>query len=506
MKKLFSLLLLLLIFLTTFSIIASIADVPTKEDENYWRELIQEKKKEISNIKKMSELPLKSLNDKVAEISRFRETSELKFDQLNLRLLTEVFTPYSFRATTKESCFVIEEFITQHTEANKLLNILSSYASIFEKVKMSINILLGKEIPADVKNSLGEMYSDVVYIGDRIVKIQDKLKAEIVIFDKDIKTVDTELLKFKDIVMKYMIQWYIMPSKDMYDPNAWKIIGAIYKDLFYSLYRNVLRGIPDFQNEWKGLVNSFSGGIFSFLLGWFLLHRFFKKEEAKRRMFIRALFWAAAGSILFIYTKLINFYPRIDFNYFLIAIFFVTSMVYLSWGFRCKEYVSERKSPFAPMLWLFIYGMILQFMDIYYPLLSVLWLLGIIISIPFLKRQIRMDYVVFEKNLLIISYVLYICCALIVLVGLTHLSILVILSWFIMCLSVQLGLNVNASGRKIIEHFAVGSHSLFKIIIIGIIAPVVWLVMIMFLYLWVVWQTLGSELLVIDFALIRIMG
>lgn len=498
MKKLFLFLLLLLISLPTISINASVVSSFTVEDKNYWREVVKDKGKEVSNIKKVGELFLESFNDKIIGISKFREASEFKFDQLKLRLITEIFTPYSFRATTREACLVIEEFIARYAEANKLLSVISGYVDTFERMKMSIDTLLSKEMPIDVKTALGSMHSDVACICDSVAKTQHKLKVELVAFDGVIKALNDGLPKFKYIVMKHIIEWYLVPSMIMYHPAEWRIFETIYKDWFRSFYHNVAQGVPDFQNEKGFLVSSFLCGVLAFLLGFFLLHKFLKKEEARRRMFTRSLFWAAIGSIIFVYTELINFYPRIHFNYFLIVIVLVISIMHLSWGFRCTECAPEKKSPFEPMLWLFVYGLVLQFIDIYYPVLSGLWLLGIIINFHYLKKQIRRNYFVFEKNLLIFSCILYICCAIMVLSGLTNLSILVILTWFIICLSIQLGFNVNTSARRIIEYFAGGSHSLLKIIVIGIIAPVVWLVMILFLYLWIVGQTFGSKLLTAD--------
>ena len=498
MKKLFSLLLLLLSIFITLSIGADIVNAITEEDENYWRDLVKDKGKEVSGIKAASNLFLDSFNTKIIKISRFRETSEFKFDQLKLRLITEVFSPYSFRSTTKEACLVVKDFTSKYASAYKLLGTISGYVDTFEQMKKSTDSLLSKEMPADVKSSLESMRSDLVYICERIGKIQDKLKTELVVFDRDIKALNAGLPNFKHIVMKYVRECYLVPSMSMYNPNEWKIFGAVYKSLACSFYHNVIQWGPDIHNELGFLVSSFSSGILAFLLGWFLLYKFFKNEEARRNMFIKSLFWAVLGGIVFVYTRLIDFYPRIHFNYFLIVIFFTTSIMYLSWGFRCREYAPEKKSPFAPMLRLFIYGMILQFIDIYDPVLSVLWLLGMVINISYLKKQIRKNYFVFEKNLLIISSILYICCILMVLIGLTNLSILVFLTWFLICLCLQLGFNVNASARKIIEYFAGGSHSLTKIIAVGVITPIVWLVMIVFLYLWVIGQIFGSELLITD--------
>lgn len=498
MKKSLLLSFLLLFLSITLSVNSSIINTVTAEDETYWGSLISDKEKEISHLKEVSLRSSEILDKKITEFSKFREDSIFKFDQLRLRLITGVFSTYAFRATSREICLVIKEFKAEYDMANKLLTFINSYADIIEETKKSIDILLNKNIPLAVQVSLKNMRSDMNISGNLIVRLRDKLKVVLDSYEKNIKFLDDNWPKFKDFVIEQALSCYLVPSNLMYHPDVWMVFEAIYKDWFHIFYHKLIQGIPDFRNEWNYLVNSFLGGIFMFLSGWFLFRKFLKNKEARRKMFTKSLFWGTLASVICVYSNLIDFYPRIYFNYFFIVIFTVTSIMYLSWGFRCTDITPEKKSPFVPMFWLFVYGIILQIMDVYLPISSILWLLGIIISILYLKKQIRKNYFAYENFLLILSFIIYICCAAIILIGLTDLSILVLLVWFVICLGIQFGLNVNASSRRIIEQFAGGSHSLLKIIIISIISPIIWLAMMVSIYYWLIAQTVGSEMLAVD--------
>lgn len=498
MKKLLFYLALLFLFIITLSAASNASNTLSEEDTIYWQELVKEKEKEILRINKVVDFYLKPLDKEISEIKDFRETSESRVNQLRFSLVTEVFNPYALRMNAREICLVVENYYAEYRRANKLLDDINSLVETIEAIKKSIDILLYKEVPADVKTSLDSMKADILDTNVHVVPLRDRLKTELLIYDKDTKIIANNLSKFKSMVRERIIHYYVVPSLMIYHPKAWFVVGIIYKDWFPGFLHKFFKGIPDFQNEWEFLAGSFLVGIFVFLLGWFFLDKFFKKEEASRKVFRKGLFWFTLSAVFFCYSSLIDFYPRLYFNYHLIGIFLLCSIMYVAWGFRCKEGVPDVKPPFVPMFWLFVYGLTLQFIDIYLPVLGVLWCFGIVTNLFCLKKQKNKNYLPFEKVLLIISIVLYICGIALVFCGLIYLSILMLLTWFLVCLTVQLGISVNTSSRKIVEYFAGGSHSLLKIIVIGITAPVVWLVMIITMYFWLIVQVFGAELLVVD--------
>jgi len=168
----------------------------------------------------------------------------------------------------------------------------------------------------------------------------------------------------------------------------------------------------------------------------------------------------------------------------------------LSWGLKSKHSVtSSLPHPLEPLFWLYVFGIILQILNVTSAVLTCLWIVGEIVTLFFMYRKIKFPYPLLEQTIIILSVIVCFISIIITSVGFVFLSILGLLVWFLLIIGLKFGININIAFKKAVASFCEEKYKLIKLFILGFDIPLIWCLIIFFIFFWLSNQLIETSLL-----------
>ena len=483
-----------LLFLSLIPCIhADKTDEKDVELEN-WKQVINVKGKEIAHFKELSNIICATMYEKLKALTKSKDETDLKLDQLRFDLITGSTSPYDYRQVLREICYVAYDFQSLLSSDSDDVAILSNYLDMITEAKESVKDLMeAKNISPEVIASLDKMDSDMSEIHAKFLYYRDAMKAGISQTSTYAGVSFDHPDKFNEVVFAQLKTFYLNPSSYFFSKSAWMMSKYLRQDWFNNLRIKIKQNFPDNQNEFTVLSICLVGGIIVFLIFNLLINKRSKLDKKKLKPFKESLLWFIMALVFIVYNYSVAFMPKNSIVLALAILFLIRSVMFLGWGLRVRKHdeLDSFATPFAPLFWLYVYGVVLQFTDQYMVVLSALWILGLLVFSFFTHRHLRKIFLSFEKILLSISMVLGVICIFLVLVGMVYTSIIIMMGWFLICLGIQLARHINYSFNGIVQYIE-GNYVVLKILLIGLSVPILWLFIILMIFMWGIGQIFGT--------------
>ena len=483
---------LLLIFIT--NLYSADKFTETEKEMESWKHVISGKQKEIAHFKELTSIICTNMEQLLKDLEKARDNTDLKLDQLRFDLVVGSTSPYDYRQVLREICHTALEFQHVLLVDNQKVDALTSYLDMINEAKLSLDELKkAKNLPPDIIRTLDDMDRDLGDIQIKFTYYRDALKSSLSKTNTYSGISFNNPTKFNEVVFNQLRSFYLTPDLDLFSKSAWMMSRYLGDDWINSFKLKMIENFPNNYDEVTVFTVCLISGIILFFIFSFIINKVVRLSEKHLKPFKKSLFWFILAIVLVTYNYNVEFMPKNSLVVLLAILFFVRSLLLLGWGLRVKdrENVDINSTPFAPLFWLYAYGVILQFLDQYFVFLSTTWLIGLVVFVFLAKKQFKKNFFSFEKTFLGISIAASIICILLTLAGLAYLSILSMMGWFLVCLGIQMARYIKYTFSDLVKYIE-GNYLMLKIILIGISIPVLWLFIILMIFMWGVGQVFGS--------------
>ncbi|HBM16739.1 MAG TPA: hypothetical protein DD381_10415 [Lentisphaeria bacterium] len=494
MRKVFNCLLIVLTALLIFNIYATDEISKDYELEN-WKALIGVKKQELAHFKEYANSTYGDIGKVLSTLARTKDDTDLKLSQLRFDLVSaQSKSPYEYRQVLRQIFYVAYKYQKIFNADKDDLAAISNYLELSGEALASLNDLKKvKNIPSDTVPMVDKMITDLKEVQSKFTSYKDSLDAELSKMDSYQGITFNNPSKFNEIVFKQLKAFYIYPNMDLYSRNTWEISRLLRKDWVDGLKLKVVQNFPNTMSEFQSLGLCIFGAIIAYFIVSILLKKISSLSKESLRPFRESAFWFIMAFIFIIYSYSLDFIPKDSIIHSLGILFLIRSMMLLGWGLRTRAFkdIDLKSAPFIPLFWLYFYGVILQFTDQYFVFISILWFIGLVVFYFWTKKRVRKNSLKFERSLQFLSMFLGLIAMLITCIGMVYLSILMMMAWFLICIGIQLARYINYSFHDLAEYIE-GNYVIFKVLLIGLSVPVLWLFIMFCIFIWGIGQVFGS--------------
>ena len=493
MKK--TLLFILLLIFTFLPLSSFSSNTASNSDTiEYWNNVLINRQKKLSHLRK--EIPIFNalIDKKSSNLNESKEFTEVKFQQLKFTLLTNLNSPYVFRLIVKELSHLLIQFENDLNANKTIQSSLNQHINILRAAKETLNILEQNKISSKLRESISEMKKSFSYINDRLIAQKDKLDKTIAdAVDLD-NSINKEKNEFDDFIWMQMKFYFLTPRDSLFSADTWFLFNYHFNEWSSIALTTLTEKIPDSPSEWLYLFLFLICGTPIYLIGKFLFSK--KFDIKKHKLLYSSWFWFVLAGTLIAYNYYAMHFPETLVAYVIAIICLIRGIMNLSWALKSRQKIEDNLShPLEPLFWLYVFGIILQTLNIASVMLTCLWIAGEFVTLVFMYKKTKLPYPIFEKSIIILSIILCFISIIITSVGFVFLSILGALAWFLLVIGLKFGININIAFKEIVDSFNKEKYILSKLFILGFGIPLIWCIIIFFIFFWLSNQLIETSIL-----------
>ena len=432
--------------------------------------------------------------------------------------------PYEYRILSVGFLELLKE---SRKNYDQLLEIYNQHVSTVEAFKEQLNALesiipLSKQYPISTETiiSIKNRFSEIItHLENHI----DILKPVITEGKKYIDNLDQIYLKkIKANVLERLNYFFLTKSANYYNRYYFRNLYDHSESMLMTIFNNLKYKFPYSLEDIVfiiALLILLRGFVYSFCM--MIARKYFLKKISKSnfKQIFKVFGWYLSG-LVFAICDLYYIFPYDIIIYKLIVICYLKAVIETI--ICLNNYDNKVKSltlPLNTFFYLFIYSIVFQELQIFPALLIIMWPAGILVTMYAVYKKYKIDRSHLGKKLLVFYLLFFAGLIVLNFLNYVYLSVFLFLLMFVF----NIGLLFGASITKLIKKRFIKIPYLQKrrflsIILKGIIIPLIWLAIIMFIFYWLSYQLLapsllfhfftksvtlwGSEIPIIDFVLL----
>ncbi len=458
-------------------------------ETKYWSELLRGKEKELSLIEREMQIYYREIAERVLRLEAMRRLVEVRTHQFTFALIASTRSPYEFRLLCKDIYSLVTKGRHERDEAERLLGEINEGLRMLSLMRAEMESLKGdtKDIPPEMRETAGRIVNLLADLEGKLLTRRDSLAGELAKFNEQRDVWRASFEKFEKDIPARLTAYFFNVDASVFSVETWSYVSFSCHEWVEMLPYTLARKVPDETRKWFLIGFCVCVGLLFFTVArMVLVRRVYPAWGVKVEsmgLFRDALLWASLAGGLFLASVMLKF-PETVLLTRLAVILVARAAMDFSWGLRLTHVDADRRSPLAPLFWLYVAGMTCQILDVNAVLLCLVWPTLLVLVCVRLRAGLSGKYRQITKRVIWISLGLVAAFCVLSLAGYSMLSMFLSYVLFITLLGTQFGMSFGALFREAIMRERGRLGELPTATLLGIGIPLAWFAIIAFLTVW----------------------